>query len=239
LDNFNNPTYPDGFASSVYGVNAPLVNALHAPGDWNVYDIVFRRPVYKDGVVLDPGHVTVFVNGVLTQDHTQLEGPTGHKARSKPGPFPEVGPLKLQDHGNPVRYRNIWYRPLPARAIEGGTDGPLTAEATAAKRAQIAAEIREDASKKEGQAKLLRLLESLVYQADGETLKQSSDMAGEFVKSVQALPPDQQESKKEEVLHLQNALGYLSKWHLVAEEIPAKTEIDQIVKDHGWDKKKK
>ena len=238
LDNYNNPTYADGFASSVYGVNAPLANALREPGQWEVYDIVFRRAVYKDGKEVDPGHVTVFVNGVLTQDHTQLEGGTGHKARSKPGPFPEAGPLKLQDHGNPVRYRNIWYRPLPARAIEGGSDGPLTAEATAAKRKEIAASIREDAAKKEGEAKLLRLLESLVYESDAATLKQSEDLTSEYVKSVEALPADKIDAKKGDVLHLQGALVYLTKFNLVAQDIPIKAQVDQLVKAHGWDKKK-
>ena len=74
LDNDNNPTYPDGFASSIYGINPPLVNPLNAPGEWQSYDIVFRRPIFKDGKELDPGYITVFVNGVLTQDHTPLEG---------------------------------------------------------------------------------------------------------------------------------------------------------------------
>ena len=88
LDNYDNPTYADGFAGAVYGVNPPFANALRPPGEWQVYDIVFRRPVYKNGQELDPGCVTVFENGVLVQDHTRLEGPTGHMARSKPGPFP-------------------------------------------------------------------------------------------------------------------------------------------------------
>src|SRR6516162_6210535 len=85
LDNYNNPTYADGFAGSVYGVNPPLANALRPPGEFQTYDIVFRRPIYKDGQAIDPGSVTVFCNGVLMQDHTTLEGPTGHMARAKPG----------------------------------------------------------------------------------------------------------------------------------------------------------
>jgi hypothetical protein len=139
LDNYNNPTYADGFAGSVYGINPPLANALRPPGEFQVYDIVFRRPVHKDGKLVDAGRLTVFCNGVLLQDSTPLEGPGGHMKRSVPIAFPEKGPLKLQDHGNPVRFRNIWYRPLPPRSIEGGTDGVLTAEATTAKRKAIAA----------------------------------------------------------------------------------------------------
>jgi hypothetical protein len=70
LDNYNNPTYADGFAASVYGINPPLANALRAPGEFQVYDIVFRRPVYREGKAIDPGYLTVFCNGVLVQDHT-------------------------------------------------------------------------------------------------------------------------------------------------------------------------
>jgi hypothetical protein len=167
LDNYHNPTYADGFASSVYGVNPPMVNALRTPGEFQVYDIVFRRPVYRDGKPVDPGYVTVFLNGVLVQDHTMLEGGTGHMGRSKPGEFPEKGQLKLQDHGNPVRYRNIWLRELPPRAIEGGTDGYLTSDATMAKRKEIAASIRQDATTLQNAGnslpEMLRLMESLAY----------------------------------------------------------------------------
>src|SRR5437867_2106227 len=102
MDSYNNLTYADGHAASIYGVSPPMANALRPPGEFQVYDIVFRRPVYKDGVRLDPGYVTVFVNGVLAQDHTTLEGLTGHMFRTKPSPFPEKGPLELQDHGGPM-----------------------------------------------------------------------------------------------------------------------------------------
>jgi prepilin-type processing-associated H-X9-DG protein len=112
LDSYNNVTYADGHAASVYGVNPPMANALRPPGVFQVYDIVFRRPIYKDGQPVDPGYVTVFVNGVLAQDHTMLEGGTSHMVRVRPGPLGDKGPLQLQDHGNPMRFRNIWYRPL-------------------------------------------------------------------------------------------------------------------------------
>ena len=191
LDNYHNPTYADGFAASVYGQTPPLANALLPPGQFQTYDIVFRRPIFKDGKELDPGYVTVFENGVLVQDHARLEGPTGHMARSKPGPFPEAGPLKLQDHGNPVRFRNIWYRPLPPRVIEGGTDGYLSAEATQAKRQQIAAMIREDAEKLANPTnpvpQMLRLAESLVYDADGDAMQKADQMAHEYLANVEQL----------------------------------------------------
>lgn len=238
LDSYKNPTYADGSAGSVYGVNPPMVNPLRPPGEWQSYDIIFRRPIHKDGKEIAEGTVTVMVNGVLVQDHTPLEGGGGHKSRSKSRPFPEKGPLKLQDHGNPVKYRNIWYRPLPPRAVEGGTNGYLTEEAATAKRKEIAEGIRSDAAKLEGNAKLLRLMESLPYEKDEAALKQSEQLIGQYVESIKQVPADKIESKKGEVLQFNNALQYLAKAHVISDTFPSKVEIARIVKANEWDKKK-
>ena len=241
LDNYNNPTYADGFAGSVYGVNPPLANALQPPGQFQVYDIVFRRPIYKDGKELDPGSITVFENGVLVQDHTMLEGGTGHMARSKPGPFPEAGPLKLQDHGNPVRYRNIWYRPLPRRAIEGGTDGYLTTEATQAKRQEIAASIRQDAEKLKNPSnpvpEMLRLAESLVYDNDADTVQRAQQLAGQYWAELEQLPPDKLAAKKDEVKHLRDVCKYLAHFNIIPDDAEPKVKLEDLIKEHNWDKK--
>ncbi len=238
LDSYHNITYADGGAGSVYGVNPPMVNPLRPPGQFQVYDIVFRRPIYKDGVAVDPGYVTVFVNGVLVQDHTMLEGATGHMKRTHPGPFPEKGPLTLQDHGNPVRFRNIWYRPLPPRAVEGGTDGWLSTEATMAKRKQIASDIRENAAQMEdGLPKCLRLAESLVYEKDAGVIEKVEKMASVYIASLKQLPPDQLASKKDEVKRVNSAFQYLVKFNLVPTDFTPKAEVEKIVKDNKWDKK--
>lgn len=238
LDNYNNPSYADGMAGSMYGVNPPAANALRAPGEWQSYDIVFRRPVYDGDIVLDPGYVTVFVNGVLVQDHTPIEGPTGHKKRIKAAPFPEKGPLKLQDHGNPVRFRNVWYRPLPKRSVEGGTDGILSEEATTAKRAEIAAFILEDAGKLEGNAKMLRLAESLVYKNDETVWSQVDALASAYVEGAAKLDAAAVQDKKSEILEVDKALQYLVTYQLIpADYAPAKT-LHKIVKDNELDKKK-
>jgi Domain of Unknown Function (DUF1080) len=236
LDNYDNPTYADGAAGSVYGVNLPMANALRKPGEWQVYDIIFRRPIYKDGQLVDAGYLTVFCNGVLIQDHTPLQGGGGHKARTKDRPFPDKGPLKLQDHGNPVRYRNIWYRPLPKRAIDGGDTSVMSTEATAAKRAEIAASIRDKAAKMEGREMLLHLLESLCYQKDEAALKQATEMSDAFVSEVKATPADQIESKKGAVMQLHNALQYLARFKIA--ELDAAGELQKLVKEREWDKKK-
>ena len=120
LDNYNNPTYPDGFAGSIYGV-MPQWRPSKAPGQWQSYDIIFRRPILKDGKVLDEGSMTVLVNGVVVQDSTPLEGGGGHRARSKPGRFLRRA-LSLQDHGNPVGSEISGIENF-VKALDGGTDG--------------------------------------------------------------------------------------------------------------------
>jgi hypothetical protein len=110
LDSYQNPTYSNGQASSFYGFSAPLVNASRKPGEWQTYDIVFHPPqAGADGKVA-PGSFTVFHNGVLVQDHIPVSGDATTAAQFK-GVTPK-GPLLLQDHGNPVRYRNVWVRKL-------------------------------------------------------------------------------------------------------------------------------
>ena len=113
LDSYQSKTYADGQASAVYAQFPPQVNASRAPGQWQTYDIVFHGPRFdKDGKVLRPARVTVLHNGVLVQDNVELSGPTGHHVRPPYKPTPEKLPLSLQDHGNPVRFRNIWIREL-------------------------------------------------------------------------------------------------------------------------------
>lgn len=113
LDSYNNKVYPDGQAASMYGQNPPMVNACRPPGQWQSYDIIFRRPIFKGDKVLRPATITVLHNGVLVQDHWVIEGTTAHKKRAKYTAHDDKLPLVLQNHGDPVRYRNIWIRELP------------------------------------------------------------------------------------------------------------------------------
>jgi hypothetical protein len=113
LDCYGNKTYADGGAGAIYGQYPPLANASRAPGQWQVYDIVYTAPRFdKDGKVVSPVYLTVFHNGVLVQNHAQLTGPTGWVDRAPYRPHPEKQPIAFQDHGNPVRYRNVWVREL-------------------------------------------------------------------------------------------------------------------------------
>jgi hypothetical protein len=115
LDSYINTTYTNGQAGSVYKQAPPLVNAMRRPGEWNVYDIIYTAPRFReDGTVLYPARVTVLHNGVLIQNNFEIQGHTTYIG------FPQYtqhgkGPIRLQDHGDPskpISYRNIWIREL-------------------------------------------------------------------------------------------------------------------------------
>lgn len=112
LDSYQNPTYYHGQAGAIYKQHAPLVNASRKPGEWQTYDIIFHAPRFDaSGKLVKPGTLTVIHNGVLIQDHADIKGTTTHQG----GPKQEThgdGPIRLQDHGNPMRFRNIWIRKL-------------------------------------------------------------------------------------------------------------------------------
>ncbi|MCK4758525.1 MAG: DUF1080 domain-containing protein [Candidatus Aminicenantes bacterium] len=113
LDCYKNKTYADGMAAAVYGQYPPLVNACRPPGEWQTYDIVFRRPHFaEDGSLIRPARMTVFHNDILVQDNVELMGPTAWKKRVLYKAHADKLPLSLQDHGTPVRFRNIWIREL-------------------------------------------------------------------------------------------------------------------------------
>lgn len=116
LDAYDNPSYADGITGAVYGQTPPMVNAVHKPGEWQTYDIVFTAPKLKNGKVVEPARITTFVNGVCVQNGTAIMGPTMHKKTTAyRGDFPAKAPFRFQDHKNepPIRMRNIWVRPLP------------------------------------------------------------------------------------------------------------------------------
>ena len=119
LDSFENPTYADGQAAAMYGQHPPLVNASRRPGEWQSYDITFVAPRFNGDTLVSPAVVTVFHNGVLVHNSQAFWGPTAHRRIDPYVPSTARGPIRLQDHGNPVRFRNIWVRELRGRASAG------------------------------------------------------------------------------------------------------------------------
>ncbi|MFL5498245.1 MAG: DUF1080 domain-containing protein [Gemmatimonadaceae bacterium] len=113
LDSYQNETYYHGQAGAVYKQYAPLVNASRKPGEWQAYDIIFHAPKFDDqGRVIGRARMTVLHNGVLIQNNVEIYGITYNDRPALYIPHPPEEPLRLQDHGNPVRYRNIWIRRL-------------------------------------------------------------------------------------------------------------------------------
>jgi hypothetical protein len=117
LDSYDNKTYPEGQCASVYNQTPPMVNASRKPGEWQSYDIAFTAPRFKEGKLSKPGVVTVFHNGVLVQNHTEIQGETFFDRANEYTAHADKLPLVLMYHGNPVRFRNIWLREF--KELEG------------------------------------------------------------------------------------------------------------------------
>ena len=118
LDSFENPTYFEGQAASVYNQHPPMVNASRKPGEWQTYDIIFTMPRFaSEGKVEKPGFVTVLHNGVLVQNHTEILGSTHFDRPNTYAKHAEKLPIILLYHGDPVRFRNVWIREF--KELEG------------------------------------------------------------------------------------------------------------------------
>ena len=141
-----------------------------------------------------------------------------------------------------MRFRNIWFRELPPRPIEGGTDGYLSTEATMVKRREMAASLRQDAahlaSADNHLPEMLRLMESLVYDRDQTTLHQVDQLARQYVADLKALPADQLSAKKDDVKNVSGAFKFLARFKIMPANFEPAMALDQMIKDQGWDKKK-
>jgi hypothetical protein len=114
LDSYDNVTYADGHAAAIYGQYAPMANACRKPGEWQTFDIFFVAPRFEGTALVSPAYATVVHNGILVHHHQAIQGPTGHKiVANYDTPHAPQGPIMLQDHGDLVRFRNIWVRPIP------------------------------------------------------------------------------------------------------------------------------
>ena len=138
LDSFENETYADGQAGSIYKQTPPAANVMRPPGEWNTYDVYWTAPRFQeDGSLKSPAYITAVHNGVLILNHFELQGDTPYSRPPAYTQHPEKGPISLQDHGNPVRFRNIWvreFRPATGEQVrapflrDGDQETPITGE---------------------------------------------------------------------------------------------------------------
>jgi hypothetical protein len=113
LDSYENETYSDGQAGAIYKQTPPMVNAMRPPGEWNVYDVIWTAPRFNDdGTLASPAFITAFHNGVVILNHFQVLGDTPFNAPPRYNKHPVEQPIRLQDHNNPVKFRNIWVREI-------------------------------------------------------------------------------------------------------------------------------
>ena len=120
LNSYGNQTYFDGQAGAIYKQTPPAVNAMRPPGEWNAYDVFWTAPQFDgEGKLVSPAYITAMHNGVLILNHFELKGDTPYTRPPSYRAHAPRGPIKLQDHGSPVRFRNIWVRDfLPAQRAD-------------------------------------------------------------------------------------------------------------------------
>ncbi len=241
LDCYDNDTYPDGQCSSVYAENPPLVNACRKPGEFQTYDIVFHQPIWDGETLKHPGTVTVLHNGVLTQDNWEFEGLSTHCQRKPLKPYATKLPLKLQDHGNRMRFRNIWIREIPSRYANTTHGGPAANEADVmALRSKTAAKLFEAANPADANkaAALGRLLEIIGYDKADTYMKPVVELTDAYLKELAGLDAQKLQDRKGEIIGLRNACNVLTRNKVVPEDFKLKAELQRIISENGLEKKK-
>ena len=235
-----NPNYADGQAGSVYGQNPPLVNPTRRPGEWQTYDIVFHQPIFDGNRLVHPGSLTVFLNGVLVQDHWELEGHTWHCRRAAQEKPPATkGSIQFQDHGNPVHFRNVWVRELPSRYAN------TTHGAFLAKEADVTALRRETAAKlfakidqtKCGADQVNQILEVIAYSKDEPFLGACKKICAGYLAKLNAMDDKALDANKGAILSVKRSADVLKR-NKVVENCPLCAKILSIVEQKGWNKKK-
>jgi hypothetical protein len=236
-----NPNYADGQAGSVYAENPPMVNASRKPGEWQTYDIVFHQPVWEGEKLKWPGSVTVFHNGVLVQDHWEMEGLTTHCRRRPLAPHANKLPLQLQDHGNPVRFRNIWLREIPSRYANTTHGGPAANEADVmALRRETAAKLYAKANPADPNkaAALHRLLEVISYEKTEPRINEIKTIANAYLAELGGMDKQKLEGRKGEIIGLRNAFNVLIRNKVLPEECTLRAGLQKIINEQGFEKKR-
>ena len=225
--------YPDGIAASVYAQNPPLVNASRPAGVWQTYDIIFHQPIWKDGKVLHPGTVTVFHNGVLVQDAWELEGMGTHRIRRPLVEHATKLPWRLQDHGDPVPFRNIWIREIPSR-WDNTTHSEMSAkeEDVRALREQTAAKLFAKINVKVPDAKNVNgILEVLSYSKKPIYLEAATSLCAGYDAGLKALSPKDLAANRTYIAGTLKGFEVLVRNKVIgADDFPLRATLEQLNK---------
>ena len=229
--------YPDGIAGSAYAENPPLVNASRPAGTWQSYDIIFHQPIWKDGKVLHPGTVTVFLNGVLVQDAWELEGMSTHRVRRPLVPHATKLPWKLQDHGDPVPFRNIWIREIPSR-WDNTTHSCMSAkeEDVRALREQIAAKLFAQVDAATPDPKNVNgALEVLAYSLKPDYMAAAKKLCAGYEARLKSLSEKELDAERTFVVGTLKGFNVLVKNKVIGQDdFPLRATLLQIVARKKW-----
>ena len=234
-----NTNYADGQAGAVYAENPPSVNPARRPGEWQTYDIIFHQPVWEGLKMLHPGSVTVLFNGVVVQDHWEMEGLTTHKIRRPLAPHAEKLPLFFQDHGCEVHYRNVWIREIPSRYANKTHGGPGVDEnAVMALRRKTAAALFAKIDKPVAPtiANMEALGEVIGYAREGEYEKTWQQTAEAFHKVLDGMSDSELNAQKKDLLALRNKLNTLIRNGVVSQDCGTRRRINAAALRLGWEK---
>jgi len=242
LDCYDNETYADGQTGSIYAETPPLVNACRKPGEFQSYDIIFHQPIWEGNVMKFPGSLSVFHNGVLIQDHWELEGTATHMTRRPlKNKYAEKLPLRIQDHGNPVRFRNIWIREIPSRYANTTHGGP------GVKEADVMALRKETAALLEKKVKwdapntfetLRQAMEVLSYEKTEARMEPFIKLAQAYLEGLAKLDAEALKNKKDEIITLRNDTNVLIRNGVFADTCKLRAGLQKIIDEQGFEKKR-
>ena len=231
------PNYADGQAGAVYAENPPMVNPARKPGEWQTYDIVFHQPVWDGLKLVHPGSVSVFFNGVLVQDHWELEGLTTHCVRRPLAPHAAKGPLMLQDHGCTVYFRNVWLRPLPSRWANK-THSALSAdenEVMALRRktaAELFAKIAEPSVP--SAENVIALAEVVSYAMEGEQKEAWDKAVAGLLATIKSNSDAELKTSAGELVKVRNSLRVLERNAVVPHKFVLLQQLEALSIKFGW-----
>jgi len=230
--------YTDGQAGSVYAENPPMVNPQRKPGEWQTYDIVFHQPIWEGTTLVHPGSITVLFNGVLVQDHWEMEGLTTHCRRRALAPHAKKGPLSLQDHGCTVHYRNVWIRPLPSRwdnlthsMMSAKTDEVMKLRRSTA--AELFAKLEKPLAPTADN--MLAMAEVISYAKEGEIADAWLKLAKAFHGVLDGMSDAELTAQKDKLLKLRNGLDTLIRGGVVPQSCGTRIRINAVSLRLKWE----